>query len=196
MATTLYNGTTSLNVQSNNGDKIYNFRLQVLLNSVNEDTKKANITINMYWHASPSYFANYSYAFNVSDYEVWISLYDSTTGATKQVGRKKQPICYKTEKLATSWTGDIDYNEEGILFIKANCGCSTKSTGYMPKASSASGINTGNLYLPQLELAPEMYVQVNGAKKKVIKSFIQVNGALKQIKKMFIQVDGALKSIK
>ena len=118
MSTTLINTSYNIGAYNSAGtslnSKAYTFRVEVLLNSQNEDNLTSNITINWYIKGNSGWY--YS---GWSGINTYIRLKNISLGETSFVNKvnstynsmKKAGVEYKM----LSWTGDVKHDSNGNL---------------------------------------------------------------------------------
>lgn len=143
MATTLYNSSINVANKYSTGSSdyysnAYTFRLEVIENSYSVNTNKSNVTINAYA------YGRYGYWYTISTTQT-INLYTSKTGSTSVVATQtNNNLSHKSETLFATYTGDLEHNDDGSLYIEVSSVFTYGGTSqYMPKNNT---IYTGGLY--------------------------------------------------
>lgn len=118
MSTTLLNTSYNIGAYNSSGTSLnsnaYTFRVEVLLNSQNEDNLTSNITINWYIKGNSGWY--YS---GWSGINTYIRLKNLSLGETSFVNKANST--YNTLKKAgteykmLSWTGDVQHDSNGNL---------------------------------------------------------------------------------
>ena len=118
MSTTLLNTSYNIGAYNSSGNSYngsaYTFRVEVLLNSQNEDNLTSNITINWYIKGNSGWY--YS---GWSGINTYIRLKNISLGETSFVNKANST--YNTLKKAgteykmLSWTGNVQHNSNGNL---------------------------------------------------------------------------------
>ena len=118
MSTTLLNTSYNIGAYNSAGNSYnsnaYTFRVEVLLNSQNEDNLTSNITINWYIKGNSGWYYN-----GWSGINTYIRLKNISLGETSFVNKANST--YNTLKKAgveykmLSWTGDVKHDSNGNL---------------------------------------------------------------------------------
>lgn len=163
MATTLLNESYNIGAYNSAGSSLnnraYTFRVEVLLNSQNDDNLTSNVTINWYIKGNSGwYYTGYS------DINTYISVRNITMGDSdyinKATGTYNSMPGSGTEYKMLSWTGDVQGAQDGTL--KFNVGVyydGGQSKNVLPRAHSKNWALTN---IPTIEITPN--VVFNGAK--------------------------------